>query len=346
VARRRTEISAAAAVVVAVAAVALVFGSSGGPGSTAAPAPPRQSPTASTPLPTDAQPKAGVWLVDANMRRVVRTIPTSGPIGSVFVGGGHAWMGDSRGVRKMNAQTGQYEGHVRLQLAGGVGPVAYMAGSLWVMQNGGTLPDATAVYRLNPRTHRSTRIAVSHSYVDVYAGAGSVWVPGDRWITRINPRSGRVSDRLPIGLSQPHVFCAVTFGAGAMWIASAVDPNRDMLLRVDPRTDRITQRIPIPETGAPSYCATAAAGAVWVMGTGTHVYEYNEHTGKPIGLLTGRFAWMAGTPSDLWITTTDDPTAIHEVNADRTTISRIRVPFQPPAFFAFGRTVWAEFARS
>jgi hypothetical protein len=290
-------------------------------------------------------PKSGMWLVDIAESRVINTIPLRG-IGGGAIGGGRAWISYSGGIAELDAKTGKQIR--RIPVPRHAAWVAYQSGSLWVAPPSTAAANyyIDAIYQVDPNTGHTRRIAVPHSYGAPYAGDGVVFVPGDRRITRINARTGKVSGYLPFGLSQGNLGCAATFTPGSFWIASAVYPNRDVLLRINPRTNRVTKRINLPFSEAGSYCVAAGDGAIWVSGDTTRIWEMDPHTYKPLGwLTTGHSSWLTGTPSALWFNSSRDPTYLHEVNAQRVPLARIQLPFQPLGILTVGNTLWAGFSK-
>jgi hypothetical protein len=99
------------------------------------------------------------------------------------------------------------------------------------------------------------------------AGFGSVWLSDSDQgqILRVDPRTRRVTARIPVGAD-----VNMDVADGSVW-AAGVDINRGPLLRIDPRTGRIIARIPMRTPGGGVFqggFVIAAPSRVWVIGNG------------------------------------------------------------------------------
>jgi streptogramin lyase len=90
------------------------------------------------------------------------------------------------------------------------------------------------------------------------AGAGAVWaVSHDRaTLLRIDPRSGRLTRRIPL----PSDLHGVAFGSGNVWVALY---HQSTILRVDPHTNRILG--PPIGAGFPTEPLASAGGHLWAI---------------------------------------------------------------------------------
>jgi virginiamycin B lyase len=93
------------------------------------------------------------------------------------------------------------------------------------------------------------------------AGLGSLWVPncGDKTVSRINLKDGKVEATLPFGV--PESEGGIATGAGSLWMMT--DKN-GTLARIDPATNKVVAEIHV-EPG--SYAVAFGEGAVWVTST-------------------------------------------------------------------------------
>jgi DNA-binding beta-propeller fold protein YncE len=79
----------------------------------------------------------------------------------------------------------------------------------------------------------------SSSLSAIGAGAGAVWVAGQRALLRVDLRTNRVVATIPTPLTGQYASIAV--GEGAVWVTSGqVD---GVVYRVDPTTNRVTAAI-------------------------------------------------------------------------------------------------------
>jgi outer membrane protein assembly factor BamB len=97
------------------------------------------------------------------------------------------------------------------------------------------------------------------------AAYGSVWLvePGQTQVLRVDPRTRRVTARVPTGTE-----ATLDVADGSVWAAGA--PNTPApLLRVDGRTGRVVERIPLRTPGGGLFqggFVIAAPSRVWVIG--------------------------------------------------------------------------------
>jgi YVTN family beta-propeller protein len=115
-----------------------------------------------------------------------------------------------------------------------------------------------AIARVDPRSYRIVdTIPVGNSPTAIATGAGGVWVADalDNSVTRIDPAS---ADAVTATTPVGQGPSAIAVGEGAVWVANTQD---DTVSRIDPRSAAVTQTIPV---GARPTGIAAAGGAVWV----------------------------------------------------------------------------------
>ena len=95
-------------------------------------------------------------------------------------------------------------------------------------------------------------------------GFGSLWfASGEQTISRIDPRTGRVTARIrPVTTGESDG--AITTGAGSVWVAGPVQGSP--LTRIDPRRNVVLARIALSKFRSGG--ATVAGGNVWVADPG------------------------------------------------------------------------------
>jgi ABC-type branched-subunit amino acid transport system substrate-binding protein len=249
--------------------------------------------------------------IDPETKEVTKTFDTRGVPSELAVGGGALWVGTAGGrdatnatvrVSRMDPDSGRVTSTVRLRGDEGVYPVAGApriavgAGGVWAAN-----PDGS-VSRIDPETGRLVAtIETKFPAWTIAAGEEGVWFlnyPGPAGVTRIDPRTNRVTQTIPVGANslrgvavgagsvwaaatdegvvwriepgQPPItrtidvgrgVTFVAFGEGAAWTGNYVDGT---VARIDPRTNTVTARSSV---GAPQALA-AGAGAAWVSVAG------------------------------------------------------------------------------
>jgi streptogramin lyase len=136
------------------------------------------------------------------------------------------------------------------------------------------LPQNTRLKRLDPRTGEVVADVplegFSANITEAAFGAASLWVssgdyypepaggkrPGDV-VLRIDPRTNRVVDRIPV-----YTASGLAFGHGSVWVTSA---TYGTLSRIDPQTGEVVAKIEVGR-GAVDVAADERSGAVWVAG--------------------------------------------------------------------------------
>src|SRR5262249_18023098 len=119
------------------------------------------------------------------------------------------------------------------------------AGAVWVLSS-----TAGAVLRIDPafgflRGSRRVDLGSAPSIVigdpaGVAARGHSVWFEDGRSLFRVDPDTGKVVRRIPLGTGLD----GIALGTGSVW-ASRGDPAT--LLRIDPRSGAVRARIPIAQ---------------------------------------------------------------------------------------------------
>ena len=243
--------------------------------------------------------------IDTRTRSIAHTVPLRGRPSAVATGAGAVWVADARAGMLTQVAPGydQVGARIRFRPAGSASravSVAVGGGAVWVTDGSERLA------RVDARTRRVTASRTGRPLRDVAAGAGAVWAisaqaPG---LVRIDPRTGRVTDRLAIvaraGQEAPFpVGLAVT--PDAVWILSA---NTGTVTRVDPRTRGIVATVPIGVDRVPNQIAASGRSA-WVANDDGTLSRLDPAKGAAQSLWVGEsLREVAATGSRVWVTTT------------------------------------------
>jgi ABC-type transport system substrate-binding protein/tRNA A-37 threonylcarbamoyl transferase component Bud32 len=155
--------------------------------------------------------------VDLTTRKVRQIVKLPWAPGErLAVGGGLVWVPQDLGPALLGID--ERTGHIvrRLEVSGGgIGGIAYGAGSVWLAQN-------RAIIRVDPRTGRTLRRYSTPSRWLVF-GDGTVWAadPGSGLVTKIDPVENRVVAQTPL-----HSWITdLTVGGGFVWVSVTPDDS-------------------------------------------------------------------------------------------------------------------------
>src|SRR5215207_251793 len=197
--------------------------------------------------------------VDPETMTVLGTTPAGTSMGGLAAGGGAIWIGDSR-VEKLVRIDPALQLRRSIRLAGG--PATWTASD--DTQNVAVEPGAVwarssgDIARVDPKSgHVVAKIPLGNSPTAIATGAGGVWIADDEddTVTRIDPRSANAVTATTPVGQQP---AAVAAGEGAVWVANFED---DTVSRIDPRTAAVTETIAV---GRGPTGVAAGGEAVWV----------------------------------------------------------------------------------
>jgi hypothetical protein len=133
------------------------------------------------------------------------------------------------------------------------------------------MPPSTGMLRIDPATGRVVaRISGGHLFGQVAAGDGAVWA-SDGWaVSRIDPRTNRVTATAPLAPLTASGESPVLNGSGLLatapgvvWVTRAAGTHPASVLRIDPRTGRLTG--PTLRIGRQPQAAAASGTALWVV---------------------------------------------------------------------------------
>lgn len=256
-------------------------------------------------------PANSIGIIDPASNEIVDVMSVGRQPGPVAGGAGAVWIGNigDRNLTKIDPAGAAAAAVLSLQGGTPTG-IVVGEGAVW-LAHGRT----GAISRVEPQFGRLTHVIdvtgrpYATPFGSVAVGAGYVWaVFGDSTLGRIDPVSMRESRSTLTGASSS----AVTFGAGAVWVANAGDAT---VQRFDPNTfeqgpvDAIT-------VGRRPLAIAFGEGSVWVANEGDDaVTRIDPATGSTSSITVGDspVALAVGAGS-VWV-----------ANADSGTVSRIDV---------------------
>jgi streptogramin lyase len=176
---------------------------------------------------------------------------------------------------------------------GRIGPRRRSRGSFaWV-----ACKEQQRVLRVPLQSGPSRSVSVGGQPIAVLAAFGAVWTLDSQGaISRIDPRTARISGRLQTGASAPYNLWA---GAGSLW---SVDDRAGEVLRIDP-VRRTVQRIAVGDGAAD---LVFRGDRVWVINhrdRGLVLIDAATNRARRLTTVPGdapeRMAWSSGS---LWVT--------------------------------------------
>lgn len=203
------------------------------------------------------------WLLLAAL-----TIADLHPVATIATGGSPDWISispdsvwisnDAIGsVQRVDARTNRLIARIAVNGEPCSG-LAYAFGAVWSPVCG----KHPSVDRIDPRTNAVTSVFPIHpqnSEGGITAGDDSIWLAtGDGMLSRIEPATGRVTQRIaiPSGSFNP------LYANGIVWLTSG---KHDELLAIDAHKGTILARIHV---GPKPRFLTAAGGFVWTLNQG------------------------------------------------------------------------------
>jgi DNA-binding SARP family transcriptional activator/DNA-binding beta-propeller fold protein YncE len=251
---------------------------------------------------------SALTIVDSRTRRLARTIALAMRPAAVAASGGSVWVADGRRGLMIRMDAG-YERVVaratwrRAPRREAVGlsrfdptGVAVAAGDAWATDG------SRRLIRSDPGGTVTT-VRAPHPLDGVAAGAGAIWAfsRGDAAVVRLDPRTGAITDDIPIvgrpGSEAPAPI-AIAATAAAVWVLNG---NTATVSRIDARTRGVTATIPLAIETSPRDI-DAAAGAVWVSSFDGSITRIPLNGGEPrAGFVGESLVGVAGSPRHLWV---------------------------------------------
>jgi streptogramin lyase len=129
----------------------------------------------------------------------------------------------------------------------------------WILipgHGGGRITTTPAAPVRPPSIQAVTTLPVSGGLTDIAVGDGSLWVPGNGVVQRLDPTTGGLQGQIPVTGASDHRYVAT--GAGGVWVT---DTGTQQITRIDPSTNGVVATIAL---SASPNGIQVAAGAVWV----------------------------------------------------------------------------------
>jgi DNA-binding SARP family transcriptional activator len=336
--RRGGRLIIAGATVLLVAAAAAIWqreGSGGSSGNVAIDAAPnsmvvvdaaRSRAVAAVPLPgrpTDVAAGDGrLWVttvdspsltsIDARTHKLARTVPLRGRPDAVALGAGSIWVADGSGgvLTRIRPGYGTVEARIRFprssapaataeRLQAPRATLAVGGGAIW-------LTSGSRLLRVDPSTNQLERIVARERIHAVTSGAGAIWAlaAGSATVLRVDPRTSRVTDRIPIAARQgPDLPAPTGIAAGrdAVWVLNG---NSATVTRINPETRGVETTVELGIDRVPADIA-ATGNTAWTANFDGSLSRVEGRSSTPRSVwVGGSLERIAATPSAVWATTT------------------------------------------
>jgi photosystem II stability/assembly factor-like uncharacterized protein len=178
-------------------------------------------------------------------------------------------------------------------------------GAVWVSA---TCPASACVLRVDPATGRvAARIQGTQLFGQVAVGDGAVWASDGAAVSRINPRTNRVTATVPLLSPAPTSDSSPVLNGsgllaaapGAVWVTRAGNARQASLLRIDPRTGRVAGAS--LAVGREPQAVVASGTTAWVM-TPTGLARA-DLVACPHGRCARAAppAWLPASPVPVWL---------------------------------------------
>ena len=195
--------------------------------------------------------------IDLRTNRVVATIPTpvTGENASIAFGEGAVWVtsGQANGV-VYRVDPAANRVTAAIGVPGGAFGIVVAAGTVWVTQYLPE-PDPGIVARIDARSNRLlSPVEVPNMPGAIRSGLDAIWVTSRFTVSRIDPRSGAVTQPLH------RVGDVRAVGAGSLWGTYANSADDAGAQRVDPVTGLVVATIRIPNGVVIAF----GLGTLWV----------------------------------------------------------------------------------
>jgi YVTN family beta-propeller protein len=196
-----------------------------------------------------------IVIIDPKSNAVSATAPVGTRPSALVEGSGSVWVANLGDQTITRVDPRSWAIDRTIPVAVKVAGLASGAGGIWYSTSNGRL------YRIEPSYDTTAQIAAlgendfrfARPQRPVAVAFGSVWVvDASGFVARVDPATGRVLARIPVGTDAS----AIAAGAGAVWVASPVD---DTVAQIDPTNAVTTIRVGHGPSGI-----AVGVGAVWV----------------------------------------------------------------------------------
>jgi DNA-binding beta-propeller fold protein YncE len=253
---------------------------------------------------------SALTIIDGRTRRLARQIPLPMRPAALAVSGDTVWIADGRRGLLVRLDAG-YERIAaraswrRRPRREAVGLSTFDPTAVTIADDAAWATDGSSRLVRADRSGRVTRVRASHPLDGIAAGAGAVWAisRADAAVVRVDPRTARVTDEIPIvarpgGEAPAPIAIAAT--AAAVWVLNG---NTATVSRIDARTRGVTAIIPLSLEQAPRDI-DAGTGAVWVANFDGTVTRIPVAGGEPrSSFLSASLVGVAGSARRVWLAT-------------------------------------------
>jgi streptogramin lyase len=207
-----------------------------------------------------------LYRIDPVTNRVVANIEVPGSVMDVAVGGGSVWVtrpSEFGEIYRIDPMTNAIVGEP-IEVGPGPGPISTGLGSVWV-----TDTSPPALVRFDPDTGELSKVDVDNLAVGaVVVSHGSIWVPAEGGVVRIDPGSGQTIATIRV----PRV-AKITSGDGLIWVLASPESRSSgvynpidgtaALWAIDPETNSILGP-PVLFGGLQPIAIASTDGAIWI----------------------------------------------------------------------------------
>ena len=255
---------------------------------------------------------AGVSAVDARTRSIARTVLLRGAPDAVAAGEGSLWVADSGRGELVEIEPGydRIVRRIRYPRAPrrdaprpGRRPrprsaLTVTGGSVWITNGSADL------LRLDTRSGALRTIRAGAALHGIAAGSGAVWVLSSTRssVLRVDPVTGRITDRIPIARPGAESPFPIGIAAGPRWIW-VLNANTATVTRIDPRIRGVATTIPIGVDRVPTDIA-ASGDVAWVSNADGSASRIDGDATQAESVWIGEsLELVAADPTRVWLTT-------------------------------------------
>ena len=255
---------------------------------------------------------AGVSAVDTRTRSISRTVLLRGTPDAVAAGEGSIWVADSARGALVELEPGydRVVRRIRYPRAPrrdaprpGVRPrprsgVALTPGTVWITNGSEDL------LRVDARTGDVRALDAGAALHAVTAGAGAVWALSSTRsrVIRIDARSARITDRIPIARPGSESPFPIALAAGRRWVW-VLNSNTATVTTIDARTRGVVTTVPIGVDRVPTDIATSGETAWVANGDGSASRIGGDATTAESVWIGESLERVAADPTRVWLTT-------------------------------------------
>jgi glutamine cyclotransferase len=250
--------------------------------------------------------------VSARTNSILRTVPLRGSADAIAAGEGSIWVADGRRgwVSRIPAGYERVAQRVRVPVAADAdrpigrlqAPRASLAvggGAVW-LANG-----SESLVRIDPDTGEVTATPAGRRVDAVASARGAVWALSSRSarLLRVDARTGRVTDRVPIAArtrAEAPFPVAIAASARTVWVLNG---NTATVTQIEARTLSVTRTIPIGVDRVPTDIA-ATAGTAWVSNADGSVARIDTGARAREIRVGESLERVAAAGATVWVTTT------------------------------------------